>query len=395
MDCDWDTIPDSDAALTPARTTDARPPAGNHAHSKRRSSRDKDNVVVQGIDREDLDRFLARYRTELRLLPRSMEKEASGLTGHQRDIAFQTSWIATHPKKPGCIGCRPCAKVQKGFPSGARAFARYRVKTLKLSTILKDGSSTFHRSNTRKFLGLGCSKPKTHAPSAKTFKALWKGVRKGSSLDSLRALGGREKLGNMRWCLAEALRIQDRQFLASAACICLARDERDGRLVVRFSATDSNLTTRRGLLGLARDWGSGAQAIADTTVDLVQQCSVTGEGMPRGGMKRVVGAERVALHSHAVATHVLRHVEAVTTDAARDEILGSELLQTKAMPNLRFILRDKAHGARRTSNRTLACCKHMPTPWHCQYTVQCPLCNLQHQDYNAGMECRLRAAQHL
>lgn len=349
MDCDWDTIPSAEPSQ---RTRTANPPKGKRARSKRRNGRDK----VQGIGREDLDRFLARHRMEVRLLPRNMEKEASELTGHHRDMAFQTSWIATHPKHAGCIGCRPCAKVQTACPSGARAFARYRVRTLKLSTILKHGSSTFHRSSTRGFLGLGSETPKVYAPSANTFKALWKGLRKGSSLESLHNLGGREKLGNMRWCLADALRAQDREFLANATCICLARDERDGRLVVRFSATDKNLTTRRRLLGLARDWGSGAQAIADTTVKLVRMCLETREapeGIPRRAMPRIAG-RIVTRPSHSVARHVLQRVEAATTDAARDEILGSELLQTTDMPNLRFILRDKAHGARRTSGRTFA-----------------------------------------
>ena len=348
MDCDWDTIPDAGPSQ---KTRTANPPDGKRARSECRSGRDK----VQGIGREDLDGFLAKHRMEVRLLPRSMDKEASELTGHYRDMAFQSSWVATHPTHPGCIGCRPCAKVQTACPSGARAFARYRVRTLKLSSILKHGSSTFHRSNVRRFLGLKRKTPKVCSPSANTFKALWKGLRKGSSLESLQALGGREKLGNMRWCLAEALRTQDRQFLANATCICLARDERDGRLVARFSATDKNLTTRRCLLGLARDWGSGAQAIADTTVKLVRRCLETSEapdGIPRGAMPRIAG--RIAQPSHAVARQVLQRVEAATTDAARDEILGSELLQTTDMPNLRFILRDKAHGARRTSGRTFA-----------------------------------------
>ena len=219
------------------------------------------------------------------------------------------------------------------------------MRTLKLSTILKHGSSAFHRSNARLFLGLD-AKAHVYAPSTKAFKALWAGIRKGSSLDSLQSLGGREKLCQMRWCLAEALRSQDRHFLRKATCICLARDERDGRLVVRFSATDEHLETRRRLLGLARDWGSGAQCIADTTVRLVQQAMTANGGVPRRATPRAPGG--MSHDRQTTAERVLRHVEAVTTDAARDEILGSERLQTTDVPSLRFILRDKAHGARRT-----------------------------------------------
>jgi len=149
MDCDWDTIPDAEPTPLCSQQS-ARPSAGKHRNGGV-DHEDRPRGLTKKIGQEDLERFLAKRKRDVRLLPRGMDNDASGLTGHDRDIAFQTSWIATRPDRPGYIGCRPCAKMQKACPSGARAFARYQVRTLKLSTILKHGSSAFHRSNTRLF----------------------------------------------------------------------------------------------------------------------------------------------------------------------------------------------------------------------------------------------------
>ena len=55
--------------------------------------------------------------------------------------------------------------------------------------------------------------------------------------------GGR--LRNIKFCLLEAKQEMDRAFMHSVATMVLLRDERHGRLLLRFAACTTNLEVRR------------------------------------------------------------------------------------------------------------------------------------------------------
>ena len=59
------------------------------------------------------------------------------------------------------------------------------------------------------------------------------------------------------WCLAEALKAMDQRFLARARAVTLLRDERKGRLMIRFLAVGPDLV-RIGTLGQEQGHGTGA-----------------------------------------------------------------------------------------------------------------------------------------
>eukprot|EP00959_Pyramimonas_sp_CCMP1952_P085608 1790706-Pyramimonas_sp.AAC.1 len=69
----------------------------------------------------------------------------------------------------------------------------------------------------------------------------------------------------MIWCLREAISDIDRDFLARSMCTTLFRDERHGRLALRFSAIDADLNVRHGRLGQRKHFGTGALAITNAT----------------------------------------------------------------------------------------------------------------------------------
>ena len=60
------------------------------------------------------------------------------------------------------------------------------------------------------------------------------------------------------WCLAEALKAMDQRFLARARAVTLIRDERKGRLMIRFLAVGPDLEVRSGTLGQEQGHGTGA-----------------------------------------------------------------------------------------------------------------------------------------
>ena len=49
---------------------------------------------------------------------------------------------------------------------------------------------------------------------------------------------------------------------------------------------------------------------------------------------------------------IFEHIEVFSADAANDEQLAGKLLQDGPMPNIKFLIKDTAHAARRISQRT-------------------------------------------
>ena len=159
-------------------------------------------------------------------------------------------------------------------------------------------------------------------------------------------VGKGTKVRNIVRCLAEASKRCDQQFFKTVKSVALARDARKGRLVVRFTAVDSQLQVRSGMLGLAIGYGSRAEDIFTATNSIVSDFATKYKGM------------RPAASIPGMATAIRRRVHIITVDSAADEVLAAEMgrkpvldLMAPVMPNLRIVLRDKAHASRRMLGR--------------------------------------------
>ena len=76
------------------------------------------------------------------------------------------------------------------------------------------------------------------------------------------------------WCLAEALKAMDQRFLARARAVTLLRDERKGRLMIRFLAVGPDLEVRSGTLGQEQGHGTGAINMLKATENvLLRACT--------------------------------------------------------------------------------------------------------------------------
>ena len=72
-------------------------------------------------------------------------------------------------------------------------------------------------------------------PLVEDFVTAWLDLRKG-----MRATKDRKRR-KLEWCLFEAVRDRELQFLGKATCISIMLDERNVRLLNKYSATDCNL----------------------------------------------------------------------------------------------------------------------------------------------------------
>ena len=157
----------------------------------------------------------------------------------------------------------------------------------------------------------------------------------------------------MTWCIAEAL-------LARAASITLFRDERKGRLVLRFRSVTQDLDVRSGTAGLARDHGTGARSITMATWAIMKRLCSSFHSAPYCPvvMKGTL--------CQPLLDHVSKTVHVMTLDSAADEVLSAEMMRCPALlnnglqmeitPHLQFVLRDKAHASRRPFDSKSSVC---------------------------------------
>ena len=73
----------------------------------------------------------------------------------------------------------------------------------------------------------------------------------------------------MIFCLAEAIREADRQFLKNAVSIAITQDTRRANLLTRYNACDGALDTSRGIFGQLKLVNLGASDLRDATLTLL------------------------------------------------------------------------------------------------------------------------------
>ena len=110
-------------------------------------------------------------------------------------------------------------------------------------------------------------------------------------------------------CLDKAVEEISLSALVAAESISLMRAERRQRLMLRFACCSPDLALSTGLVGVAKDFGTGHVAITDATVRLIKQ---------------------LCNDDDTTAEIILRKVEMLCVDAASDEVLSGELLRCRS-----------------------------------------------------------------
>ena len=249
------------------------------------------------------------------------------------------------------LGCRVCELAHKQTPqlmerflTVRHHFARFQVAggDIRLQRFQKHGKCPAHQAADR----LANSKTPTQvneeqedlegeAPSHCDWKALVENTAPGSVTADIPAVGKRKKVSMMRWCLAEAIRKEDREFLARAECISLQQDVRGTRFLVRFRTVDNELAVRTGVFQLTKLVASpdlsGAVALRQATMaSLLHFCS---ERLPPSyaSRKPVVQEQKPDFD---LAKSLVHTVEAIAADAAADEQLAIQEMANISGNNL-------------------------------------------------------------
>jgi len=204
------------------------------------------------------------------------------------------------------------------------------------------------------------------APSLQDFASALSNMKKGQSMRN----GGvpSDTTSLMQWCISESLLQVWRSKLAKATTLCLVRDERKGKLLIRFRACDGCLELCSGTLGCVRMTGGGAEDIVTATAKALRIFCTENYLPPRMGnrLSQQGGFDRKLFKHLRSIVHIL------TTDSHPAELLASNIMKGSRrsadeqhnreafLPNVVLVGRDAAHASTRLVKR----------PWSCLPSIQ-------------------------
>lgn len=274
------------------------------------------------------------------------------------------------------LGCVLCYNYLKSMTDGCtsdtkkpnlyhRKFGRFEVAVQPTlgkgtSNLERHSSSKIHREAVLHWEVAKQGSVPVMAPPQEEFQETLVKFRRGDSARSQGSGGASDKVVFMRWCLSEALLDRYRTALRNAWTIVLVRDERHGKLLIRFRATLKDMSVVCGVLGMVKliD-GSRAKDILNATTKILSIFAT-----PRYEAPRMFRGGTRECDSH-LKKHLQESVEMIVSDSAASEILAQQLgmglrgSHETVFPNAKIIGRDRAH----------ACQRLVKHPWKAESSV--------------------------
>ena len=292
------------------------------------------------------------YKKQLRKLHSLTEISDTGVT-----------WLVYK----GGIGCIVCAKV-RFFDTYASC--KGDLHALKVGNLKRHAASKQHLQSIALLSQEAFSKV-YEIPTHDEFKRIWENTRSGKISTSLpgEKLQNHRKTRCMEYCLAEALRATNREFIRDAATVSVNSDGRQGRLLLRFSSVcPVTLSVRRGTLGLERDYGTGNESCERAMMVMFERFATIGACRPHCGQSppprdaALIISDLTNLKVHDVGAkgqldkplldQLRAATEMVVADGAGDGHIAYEnLKKSEFLPNIKVRHYDAAHGARRMTSR--------------------------------------------
>ena len=259
--------------------------------------------------------------------------EASAITREGEAIG---SWLILGKNKAETIGlgCWVCQQAGKD-----NEYARASVVTGFLGNVRRHGCCVEHQEALAmlgfdSLLGHAKDTP-TEGEFQQVLNRLGQSLRKGVASQF-----GRHKCAQMEFCLAEASRQTARQFLSRAVSVAVSQDFRKNRLLMRFTAVDSNLEVRRGFLGSVESPGGETITNVLLAMDgIVTRFFTSGAGGPA---PQPVDEDMKQSFCEAVTVFV--------ADAASTE-QGAGRCSQHLFPNLISVQKDRPHAVQRLLRR--------------------------------------------
>ncbi len=212
-------------------------------------------------------------------------------------------WVV---KTEGGLGCLVCKATDGGnWAKGTVGAAQARASVLR-----RHQESQQHKVRETAYLGQDLGPTgvcMAGAPCLLKLKEVLHGLQRGKSE---REEGRGSKVAELRWAIAEAYASLDLEFLGKATSVALCRDERHGKLLVRFSAATEDLEHRSGTIALVKLNGCTAfDLVVATRKALTFFCTC---GHPPKLNRKLFDWIRT-------------HVEVIANDAASNEMLAGDV----------------------------------------------------------------------
>jgi hypothetical protein len=255
------------------------------------------------------------------------------------------SWLVRQAGEKFALGCIAC-KLE------------FESQNLVLCNFTKHHRSGKHVSTILNLCGqLAGPTGKTMAgsPSYDEFLKVWDSATSGvAPWQGVPGVGSQRKVNQMRYCLAQGIFELDREFLSKGLVrMSVARDEREGRLLLRYTACCDQLEVRRGLI-----WkGSKVRGTGDSITAATAQGFKNLATRYCGAPDPTHGDPRVKPYTNVwLVKKMIHSTEVLKTDSASNEIVSCREMfkegvdidgETCKFSNM-MIGRDKAHGSRRT-----------------------------------------------
>ena len=336
------------------------------------------------------ERLAAQRRQELTLeasLSREFREEL--INNGVSLAALEQPWVSAREQDGRWgIGCEVCSRAlnsgQLHLHSTRAEFATFSCQSIRKDILKKHQASLQHQKSVLLALGVNSGPngaPLLGAPPLELFKQVLAQVQRGESLRSIDAGGTGDRMKNIKFCLLESMMEAEREFMKRAATLVLLRDERHGRLLLRYAACTRDLETRRGTLAVMRDYDSpNAENLVKATKRGFKQFCTCRLGKPRT-MSGLPAPEldRELLHRMRMIT------EMFVNDSASSELLAADISRGRRgntdgeeeafTPNVKIVGRDLAHCARHVLKKPWQADEYLSnlfegTIWHKNSVVQ-------------------------
>jgi len=303
--------------------------------------------------------------------------------------SLQQPWVSAREQDGRWgVGCEVCNRaVNSGqlllLPKRAE-FATFSSQSIRKDLMKKHQLSLQHQKSVLLALGVNLGPtgaPLLGAPPLEVFKHVLVQVQRGQSTRSIDAGGSGDRTKNIKFCLLEAMMEADRAFMRRAATLVLLRDERHGRLLLRYAACAADLETRRGTLAVMRDYDSptAENLVKATKRGFKQFCTL------RLGKPRTMSGLPAPEVDRELLSHMRMITEMFVNDSASSELLAADISRGRRgntggheeafTPNVKLVGRDLAHCARHVLKKPWQADEHLSnlfegTVWHKNSVVQ-------------------------
>ena len=264
-------------------------------------------------------------------------------------------WLqVTLNRKRARVGCAACALAEAGGPWASFDLQPQNVSAWKVK---KHEATKTHLAAEEAFsVSKSVATSTSFAAPLKEFEDSLAHMRAGGSS---RAGGcSSDRKDNVRWAISEAVLDRTRRWLQQAESIALCRDERKGRLLIRYRACLSDLRVVEGVLGF-KSMDGAADSIAACTLKAIEELCHPMLYPPRSCPQAVTEA---VSYKPEVARRIQERTSILVTDAAAPELLASDVLRGKRayaetcerrkdFPNVTIVGRDAAHASTRLLKR--------------------------------------------